>query len=182
MSSLGRYSADPSEWNIWLELPRPRLVRIQRRQRFWVALIFASMSVIATALFAILFTEWQAHPLKKTMHSDIWSAIPFIAGALLFMLMLYMFNRRDRRLVSEGEVTIGKVVAVGTRRKYRTVTYEFLNRSGRLITASCPDNTRSFTEGMAIPVFFNSENPESDQIALCRTPYEVAIERPLRQL
>jgi hypothetical protein len=116
------------------------------------------------------------------MHSDIWSAMPFIAAPLLFMLMLYMFNKRDRKLVSEGEVTIGKVVAVNTKRRYRTVTYEFLDRSGRLITASCPDNTRSFMKGMAIPVFYNSENPENDQIALCGTPYEVAKVPRLRQL
>jgi len=143
-----------------------------------VAVIVASMIVTSTVLFGILLAEWKAHPARQTMQSDIWSTVPFVAGALFFLLMFYIFLKRDRRLVRQGEITIGKVVGVRTgRRRGRTVTYEFLDRSGRLITASCPDNTRSLAEGMAIPVFFNSENPESDQIALCGTPYEVAIER-----
>ncbi len=178
MSSLGRYSGPP-EWSIWLELPRPRFIRMQRKQRFWVAVVVASMVVIPTVLFGILLTEWKAHPPKQTMQSDIWSTVPFVAGALFFLLMLYIVLRRDRRLVTQGEIAIGRIVSVrtGGRRRGRIVTYEFLDRSGRLITASCADNIRSFSEGMAIPVFFNSENPESDQIALCGTPYEVAIER-----
>ena len=66
---------------------------------------------------------------------------------------------------------------VGLGQGGRTVTYEFLDHRGRPVTASCPDNTRSFSEGMEVTVFFNSENPESDPIALCATPYEVAVER-----
>jgi|SRR5580692_6140317 hypothetical protein len=108
----------PAEWDIWLQLPRPRVVRRQKRQRFRITLILTAAIAIATLLLGARFAEWQTHPTSQMMDMD---------------------------------------------------------HLGRPVTASCPDNTRSFSEGMEVPVFFNSKNPESDQIALCATPYEVAI-------
>jgi hypothetical protein len=169
-------SGHPAEWDIWLGLPRPRLVRMQKGQRFWVALIFGAMIAVSTILLGALLTEWESHPTKRTMTTDIWTAVPFIAMGIFLPLLMHISLKSDRRLLRSGEVTIGRVTGVRIgRKRSRIVTYEFLDCSGRLITTSCPDNTRSFSEGMAIPVFFNSENPESDQIALCGTPYEVAI-------
>lgn len=166
----------PAEWDIWLRLPRPRIVRMQKGQKFWIALIFAAMIAISTTLIGGLVWEWQAHPQKRFMTADIWRATPFIAGGLFLLLVIYIFLKRTRRLVRSGEITIGKVIGTHTgRRRTRVVTYEFLDRSGRLIIKSCVDNTRTFSEGMAIPVFFNPENPESDQVALCGSPYEIAV-------
>ena len=48
-----------------------------------------------------------------------------------------------------------------------------LDRSGRLITASSADYTRSFSPEMVIPIFYNPERPERDQVALCGSVYEV---------
>lgn len=184
----------PAEWDIWLQLPRPRRVRMQKKQRFWITLISMAAIMIVALLVGALFAEWQTHPAKGMMGTDILSAAPFIAGGLLLPLILHFFLKHDRRLLGQGELTIGEVVGVHARRGYiglgrggRTVTYEFLDCSGHLVTASCSDNTRSFSEGMAVPVFFNSESPERNQIALCGTPYEIAVERqsavaaPLRQ-
>jgi len=147
---------------------------MQPRQRLWVAVIVASMIAVSTVLLGILVVEWETHPLAQTMRSHIWMASPFIIGPLLFLLIFYVLLRRQRRLVSESEITIGKIVGVRTgRRGVRIATYEFKDRSGRMITASCPDNTRLFAAGMSVPVFFAFENPETNQIALCGTPYEI---------
>lgn len=174
----------PAEWDIWLQLARPRVVRMQKRQRFWITLILTAAIAIATLLLGAVFAEWQTHPTRQMMETDILGAVPFIACGLFLPLIFQFFLKRDRRLLSQGELTIAKIVGVhvggghlGLGQGGRTVTYEFLDHSGRPVTASCPDNTRSFSEGMEVPVFFNSENPESDQIALCATPYEVAVER-----
>jgi hypothetical protein len=69
---------------------------------------------------------------------------------------------------------IGKVTDVRLRRRSPAITYEFADRSGRLITASSPDNTRAFAPGMAVPIFYNTESPETEQIALCASFYEIS--------
>jgi hypothetical protein len=165
----------PAEWDAWLKLPRPRLVRMKKGRRFWIALICVAMIAMPSILLGALFLEWQAHPTKRLMTDDIWRALPFIGGGLFFLLLIYTFLNRTRRLVTNGEVTIGRVTAVRTkgRRRKRIVTYEFLDRSGRLITTSCADSSGTLSEGMVVPVFFNFENPERDQVALCGSPYEV---------
>jgi len=166
----------PTEWDVWLRLPPPRVVRMRNGQRFWIALIFAAMIAVSITLLGALLVELQAHPARKTMTDDVWMAVSFIAGGLFFALIIYLCFRRDRRLVRDGQIAIGKVTAVRIgRRGIHLVNYEFLDRSGRMVTMSCPDNTRKFSEGMAMPVFFNPEKPESDQVALCQSTHEVAV-------
>jgi hypothetical protein len=167
----------PAEWDAWLVLPRPRLVRMKKGLWFWIALICTAMIAIPTVLLGALFLEWQAHPAKQMMTDDVWRAMPFIGSGLLILLSIYIFLNKTRRLVTSGELTIGRVTGVRTkgRRQKRIVTYEFLDRSGRSITASCGDSSRTFSEGMAIPVFFNFENPKRDQVALCGSPYEIVV-------
>ena len=110
----------------------------------------------------------------QAMNPNLWSSIPFILLPLAFLALAFSISVRDKRLVREGEISIGKVIDVRRGRRGRTVTYEFPDRSGRLVTASSPDNTRKISAGMAIPIFSKTENPQRDQNALCGSFYEVA--------
>jgi hypothetical protein len=107
------------------------------------------------------------------MNSDLLSAIPFMVLPLIFLLLAFRILLGHRRLETHGEVSIGKVTEVRLRRRGLAISYEFLDRSGRLITASSPDNTRAFLPGMVIPIFYNPERPETDQVALSGSVYEV---------
>src|SRR3979490_2713694 len=89
------------------------------------------------------------------------------SDSLIFLLIAFWILIGHKRLVTQGELSIGKVTNVRLRRRGPEVTYEFVDHSGRLITASSPDDTRSFSPGMAIPIFYNTESPETDQVALC---------------
>lgn len=166
------------QWKLWQELPRPRVVRTQRGRNFYMVAVIAALSGVPATSLGSLLVEWRTHPAKSVMTSDFWSALPFIVGPLLLLLLFSVMLRRDRRLLSDGEIAIGKIVSVrrGGRRGWR-VTYEFLDCSGQLITTSCYDNSRSVIEGAPIPVFFGRENPKDKQIALCGSPYEVAVDR-----
>jgi hypothetical protein len=130
--------------------------------------------IIPSLLLGFLIVEWRASPAKQVMKSDLWSAMPFIVLPPIFLLLVSWISIRDRRLVTQGEISIGKITDVRLRRRGPDVRYQFLDRSGRLITASSPDNTRSFSPGMSIPIFYNPENPGTDQVALCASFYEVA--------
>lgn len=164
----------PEPWNAWIASPRPRRLRLKHGYRFWVVLLAATLVIIPAVLAGLLVVEWDAHPPSQVFNSDFWSAVPFIVLPLIVLLLMFWIFSKDRRLMTYGEISIGKVTGLRFRRRSPIITYEFLDRSGRLVTTSSPDNTRSFFQGMAIPVFFNPENPEEDQVALCGSVYEVA--------
>jgi len=150
------------------------MARLKQGYRFWCALLAATCVIIPSLLIGFLFIERRASPSKQAMNSDLWGAMPFIVLPLIFLLIAIWILIGHRRLVTHGEISIGKVTDVRLRRRGPAVTYEFVDRSGRLITASSPDNTRSFSPGMAIPIFYNTEGPETDQVALCGSVYEIA--------
>src|SRR5262249_36512982 len=102
------------------------------------------------------------------------SAMPFILLPLVFLVLALWILIRHKRLVSNGEISIAKVTDMRLKRRGPTTTYEFLDRAGRLITASSPDNTRTVSVGMVIPIFYNPERPQNDQVALYGSFYEVA--------
>jgi hypothetical protein len=150
------------------------MARLKQGYRFWCALLAATCVIIPSLLIGFLFVEWRASPSKQAMTSDLWGVMPFIVLPLILLLIAFWISNRDKRLVTHGEMSIAKVIDVRLRRRVPAITYEFLDRSGRLITASSPDNTRSFSPGMVIPIFYNSEHPDTDQVALCASVYEVA--------
>lgn len=150
-------------------------MRLKHGYRFWSTLLIATGVIIPCLSVGFLVVEWRANPAKHVMNSDLPSAIPFIMLPPILSLLAFWISIRDRRLVSYGEISIGKVTDVRLRRRRgRAITYEFLDISGRLITASSPDNTRSFSAGMVVPIFYDSESSGTDQIALCASFYEVA--------
>jgi hypothetical protein len=102
----------PAEWDIWLQLPRPRVVRMQKRQRISITLILTAAIAIATLLLGARFAEWRTHPTRQMMETDILGAVAFLAGGLFRPLIFHFFLKRDRRLLSQGELTIAKIVSV----------------------------------------------------------------------
>jgi hypothetical protein len=161
--------------------PPPRIVRLKQGYRFWCALLVATCVIVPSLLLGFLIVERRANPAKQVMNSDFWSTVPFIALPLIFLLLASWISIGHRRLVAHGEVSIGKVIGVRILCRRPDIIYEFLDRSGRLITASSPDDTRSFSSGMVIPIFYNPESPETDQVALCGSAYEVAGTTSLTQ-
>ena len=146
-----------AQWNAWKSGPRPRTVHL--KHRFWCALLLVTCLTVPSLLLGFLIAEWRTSPARQLMNSDFWSAMPFILLPLIFFLLAFWILVGQKRLVSDGEISIGKVTAVRLRRRGHAITYEFLDRSGRLITASCPDNTRSFSLGMVVPIFYNPQSP-----------------------
>jgi len=131
-------------------------VRLKQGYRFWATLLAVALVIAPAFVAGFLIVEWRAHPPKQVMDSDFWDAIPFIVLPLIFLLSMLWVFRGQRRLIADGQISIGRVTGVRfRRRRTRMVVYEFLDCSGRSVTASSPDNTGSFSQGMAIPVFFN---------------------------
>jgi len=149
-------------------------VRLRKGYRFWVTLLAATCLIIPSVCIASLFVEWRTAPIKQSMNPDLWGVMPFVMLPLIFLFVGFRILIGHRGLLMNGEISIGKVVDVRPRRRGPEVTYEFLDRSGRLVVASSPDDTHSFSPGMVVPIFYALERPERDQVALCGSIYEIA--------
>jgi hypothetical protein len=168
--------SEPIEWDAWLRIPPPRVVRLRDETK--VATVFLltmiGMFLGLSILSAFLVVQLHAYPPKQLRVILLLGTIPGFAGALgLFALVAFTFMK-SRWLVTNGEVKIGTVRG----RMRNKVNYEFKDGAGRLVSASCVDSTGSLAPGMPIPVFFNSEHPEKDQVALCGSAYEVTASIP----
>lgn len=173
--------ADPmtqplSCWKAWLRLSRPRKVRIKQERKLattkflTVIVIFLGLSV----LFAFLFLQLHVNPPNRVRLLVLLVTVPGFVGALGLLAPLAFSFKKSRRLLTFGEVSIGTI----TERARNTVTYEFKDSTGRVISASCPDPTGLYAQGMPIPVFFSPDDPQKDQVALCGSPYEVDASIP----
>lgn len=163
-------------WNAWLRVPPPRAVRLRDETRFATVFLLTIIGMFLglSILSALLVVQLHAYPPKQLRFILLLGMVPSLAGAMgLFALVAFTFLK-SRRLVTNGEVKIGTVRG----RVRNTVNYEFKDGAGRLVVASCVDSTGSLAPGMPIPVFFNSEHPEKNQVALCGSAYEVAASIP----
>jgi hypothetical protein len=149
-------------------------VRLKEGYRFWCPLLVATCVIIPSLFIGLAFIEWRASPSRQLMNSDLSEAMPFIVLPLIVLFIGYWILIGHKRLLTQGEISIGKVTDVRLRRRGPAVTYEFVDCSGRLITASSPDHTRAFLPGMAVPIFYNTESPKTDQVALCGSVYDIA--------
>jgi len=175
-------SADPREWDLWLRLPPPRVVRIKEEAKASTARVLAMITIFVgfTSLTALLLVELHAYSPTRLRFLILSGIVPCCAGASAFLFLLALSFKKSRRLVTYGEVAIGTVVGLRTSQLgVHTVTYEFQDNSGRIVSASCTDIGGSVGQGMSIPVFFNPANPTKDQVALCASSYEVCS-RPSR--
>jgi hypothetical protein len=174
MFSAYAQSSLPDEWNRLITRTRPRMVRLKKGYRFWCAFLAATLLIISSLSIGFLLVVWRTKPDKQTINPDLWHAIPWIVLPLVFLLLGSRILIGDRRLLINGEISIGKVTRVNLRRRVPAVTYEFVDRSGRLITASSPDNTRALSPGMLIAIFYDAESPDTDQVSQSQSAYEIA--------
>ena len=127
---------------------------------------------VPSLVTAFLIIEWRSSSERQVL-PDLWNALPFVLLPIAFLVVGSWILIGHRRLVRTGEISLAKVIAVQLRRRVPAITYEFSDRSGRLISASSPDNSRTISVGMVVPVFYDPENPQ-DQVALCGSFYEVS--------
>src|ERR1700683_2552204 len=100
------------QWNGWIVRPRPRRVRLKQGYRFWYTLLAAACVIVPGMVIGFLFVEWRASPSKQVMNSDLFEALPFVVVPLVFLLIGYWISIGHKRLLTRGEISIGKVTAV----------------------------------------------------------------------
>ena len=170
-SARDQQSNQIERWSLWRTYQRPRIVRL--RSPFWSVFLLVTLLAVPSLVTAFLIVEWRHSP-ERQVSPDLWSALPFILLPIALLVVNFWILIAHRRLVRTGELALAQVIGMKSGRRGPTIRYEFSDRSGRLISASSPDNSRTISVGMIVPVFYNPENPEGDQVALCGSFYEVS--------
>ncbi len=65
-----------------------------------------------------------------------------------------------------GRTSLGHYVLTDLRYRNRNFTYQFRDHTGRVVTTTSKDCTKSLSKGMTVPVVYERSKPENN-LALC---------------
>ena len=166
--------AAAEQYRLLFELPRPRPVRMTRRGKTSVAVIVGAVLMFGLALVAMALLQTPAARRNGAPPSRaLVIALPL--GLLTTMaLVMQRALARERELLGEGEVVMGRVTKQWTARNGSGIRYEFTTASGETISRMTTDFARQLLEGMTVPVFYDPLEPKK-QVALCAAFYEVVL-------
>ena len=166
--------AAAEHYRLLLELPRPRPVRMTRRGKMSVSVIVGAVLVFAFVLVAMALLQ---PPAARRNGAPASRALVIALPLGLLTAMALVMQRalgRERELLGEGEVVMGRVTKQWTARNGRGIRYEFTTASGETISRMTTDFAQQLMEGMALPVFYDALDPKK-QVALCAAFYEVVL-------
>ena len=160
------------QYSFLVSLPPPRPVRLGRRGQI-------SMTAILLSSFAFeAFLIWNLYATWYRMHSfaDFRGPEIFLACLAVLIASIPFFVRRgmvrDQNLVENGAVAIARVTRQRNFKNNATIAYEFQDAAGKTISGSGNDLTRSFREGMTVPVFYDPQN-STRHVAACASFFEI---------
>lgn len=153
-----------------VEIPvaTPRRVRLSRGRKLSLAFL-----ILVVAVFPSL-------PVLISPRSPATSLLPvitwvlFACAAPLVYLKLRDFQR-ERRLLISGDLALARVTLLQTKSEggspvgtaqVRYITYQFRDHTGRVVTTTSKDRTKSLSRGMTVPVVYERSKPKNN-LALC---------------
>jgi hypothetical protein len=153
---------------------RPRGVRMTRRGKRSIGMIAALVCAFEGLLISKLAQFWSANYSSSAYQRKDWALMGLALLLLLLPLSVWRSIRRERGLLETGELTMGRILKKWNTRDGVTVFYEFQDQSGQTQKRSGMDYSRTLEIGMAVPVFYDRENPKR-QVPACGALHEVVI-------
>jgi len=160
------------QYDFLVSLPPPRPVRLGPRGKIMLTV------VLLVVFFLDAFLIWSLYGVWYGTHSfaDFHGPQIFLACLTVLIACVPFFVRRGmvrhKNLMENGAVAMARVTGQRTLKNNSIITYEFEDTNGATISESGPDLTRSFFEGMTVPVFYDAKNPKR-QVAACASFFEI---------
>jgi hypothetical protein len=161
----------------------PRPVRMKRYAR--VLLLFLVLLLVLDVGYGVLPFLQDARSWKDSLAQDpgnliVGASFPLIAALYLFTLS------RHRTLLRDGEVAIGRITEIRSGSSYirgaytfgRVAVYQFTDSRMQVVDGKATDRDRSAHQGMAMPVFYDSNN-STHNLPLCSLFYELSPISPI---
>jgi hypothetical protein len=158
-----------------LRTSRPREIRMATYGKLSVAFALLGVAAFEVPLCIRLFAVWTRTPSFVSFGPKVWL---MTGGAALLLLIPYWLWRNQAKecdLLENGEVVLGRVVRQWTSDKNNSsIEYTFNDFEGHEHKGVGFDYSRKLFEGMAVPVFYDRDNPKR-RIASCSTYHQVVV-------
>lgn len=156
-----------------LRTSRPRQIHMATYGKLSVA--FALLAVVAfeVPLGTHLLAVWTRTPSFMSFEPKFW--VMAAAAALLLLIPFWLWRNQAKEcdLLENGEVAMGRVIRQwNSGRNSSSIEYTFKDFEGHEQKGVGIDYTMKLFEGMAVPVFYDCDNPKR-KIAPCSTYHEV---------
>jgi hypothetical protein len=151
------------------ELPRPRPLRIAYKAKVQFLTAFLPPLV----LVALIANSERRHPTRGITIEGlliVFVVLEIVLGGLVWFRPFL----KDKPLISQGDLAVGRISKVLQTRGFPYVQYDFETPRGERLTKMGMVCGIDLSPGMMVPVFYNREYPKR-QVALCASFYDVAL-------
>ena len=160
------------QYDFLVSLATPRPVRLGARGKIMLTVVLLVVFFLDAFLIRSLYEVWY----ETRSFADFHGPQIFLACLTVLIACAPFFVRRrmirHKNLMEDGAVAIARVTGQRNLKSNSIITYEFEDASGKTISESGPDLTRSFYPGMTVPVFYDAQNPKR-QVAACASFFEI---------
>jgi hypothetical protein len=165
---------ESAKYQALLRSSRPREVRMSSRGYFGIIAgsIFGVGMAVSFGLHS--YSLWARSQSFARFHGSDW--VVAMLGVLLMLVPFGMWSgqKKEVDLLENGEVTLGKVTRQWSNKDGSFIECNFTDWSGQTHKLLATDTTRKLYSGMAVPMFYDRENPRR-ALAYCATLHEVVI-------
>jgi hypothetical protein len=167
-------SADAiAQYQALMRTSRPRQIRMSWQGKFGVIGALLMSVGFATVIVIQLHTKWMLQQSFIRFQTSDWFMAAIGALLLLVPYGIWRGQKTECDLLENGEVALAKVTRQWTGDKNASsIECEFKDCSGQVHKLIAVDNTKKLFQSMAVPVFYDRDNP-TRQVAYCATLHEV---------
>lgn len=165
------FPPDP-KYEALLSVPCPRQIRVSTRGKLSLFVGLIVVAVFGSFVGKGLYATWAQAQSFAAFGSKDWLLVGLAVLLLLIPYGIWRAQVRECDLLENGEVAMARITGQWFNRSDYSIRYEFTDFLGHSHQGMCSDNTQKLQQGMAVPVFYDRQNPDR-QIAYCATLHEV---------
>ena len=143
-----------------LAMPRPRAVRLNKLAR----ILLVGMAIIECAWLGMSLAElarkWDSYPSFEEMLRNEYLPIATVLIAVLIAIQIAWGVMAERRVVTRGEIALGRVTGWFRGIKGLIFEYSFEDAAGKTHARQSIPSGGTLQEGMELIVFYDSADPE----------------------
>lgn len=162
------------QYQALLSTSRPRRIRMAKRGQLNLGVGLLAVLVYATVLGVYLHSVWARTLSFAPFGGKDWLMMALVAVILLIPYGMWRSQVRERDLLENGEIAMGRVTRQWLDEGASSIEYEFKDFLGQSHKGLGHDYTKNLYKDMAVPVFYDTNNPKR-QVAYCSTLHEVVI-------
>lgn len=160
------------QYDFLVSLAPPRPVQLSRRGKRLLTLLLAFALGMEAFLLWSFYGVWERSamvPNSRGLEILLLCFMVLVAALPFFVRRGIM---RDKELMENGVLAMGRVTTQKNVKNASLITYEFSDASGKTLTGSGNDLSRSFYPQMTVPIFYDAGNPKR-HLAACASFFEI---------